>query len=105
MKILAKLIWAFLLLSGYMVVGPAATFLLRQALDASRQIEEYTADMLKFGQGIAEHTAQLSALKQTIAAAPILLGATEMLNRHVAVIEAALTNRADGRGPGKERAQ
>jgi hypothetical protein len=88
------------------VVGvvPAAVTLLSRALTAARQIERYTAEALDGGVKIAENTASVAALKDTIAVAPKLLRAGSHIERHSAEIVAALGPDSSG-GSTNGRAQ
>ena len=100
-------IWWGMLVATVAGVVPVAVSLLARALKAARNIEQYTAEALEGGVGIAEHTANASALKETIAATPVLLGAAESLQRHTSVIAAAVApeNPSGGRSDGKGEMQ
>jgi hypothetical protein len=87
-----------MLVATVVAVVPAAVALLARALNAARQIERYTAEALDGGVKIAEHTAHVAALKDTIAVAPKLLRAGSHIERHSAEVVAALTGgSANGR--------
>lgn len=96
MKRVVAIIWGGLILVSYVVVVPLVVGLLRRALVAARGIERYTAETLAAGGGIAGNTAHVTALKDTIAAAPTLLAAADSLGRHVAAIEQALARSSAG---------
>jgi len=59
-------IWIITLLIVLLVIVPLAVSLLRRALQAARNIETYFRDMKEAGLRIAEHTAAVPALDQTI---------------------------------------
>ena len=91
-------IWSGMLLATVVGVVPAAVTLLSRALTAARQIERYTAEALDGGVKIAENTASVAALKDTIGVAPKLLRAGSHIERHSAEVLAALTGgSANGR--------
>jgi DNA-binding phage protein len=98
MSFAARLLWALLLLAGYLGVTPVAIVLLRRLLYASEQIAAYTDEILASGGGIAGNTAHVADLQQTIAAAPTLLDAAHSLGQNAAAIEAALARRGNGAG-------
>jgi hypothetical protein len=100
MKAIVAIIWSLLLLVSYLLVVPVVVALLQRALHAARQIERYTAEILASGGGIAQNTAHVAALKDTLAAAPQLLSAAESLERHAATVETALASTDDGHVPG-----
>lgn len=98
MSLASRMLWAVLLLAGYLGVTPVAIVLLRRLLYASEQIASYTDEILASGGGIAGHTAHVSDLQQTIAAAPTLLAAADSLGQNAAAIESALARRSNGAG-------
>jgi len=59
-------IWIITLLIVLFVIVPLAVSLLRRTLQAARNIETYFRDMKEAGLRIAEHTAAVPALDQTI---------------------------------------
>lgn len=91
------LIWSGMLLATVVAVVPAVVGLLQRALKAARSIERYTSEILTGGVGIAANTAQVAALKDTIAVAPQLLAGARSIERHAATIEAALAKAGAGR--------
>lgn len=97
-------IWSAMLIVTGLGVVPVVLVLLQRALRAARNIEQYTAEMLAGGVGIANNTAHVVALKDTISVASQLLGGAESLSRHTATIEGALTGTAknDSQVKGKE---
>ncbi len=84
-------IWSAMLLATGFGVVPVVVALLRRTLNAARNIEHYTAEMLDGGIGIANNTANVAALKETISVAPQLIAGAESLERHTATIKMALT--------------
>lgn len=99
-------IWIGMLAATLLAVVPAVVALLTRALNAARRIEQYTAEILTGGVGIAENTASVAALKDTIAAAPHLVTAATSLEANTARIEAVLASQvmsghADGSSEGE----
>ena len=84
-------IWGITLGVITFVIVPLALYLLHRALCAARSIERYTREALAAGAGIAENTAAIAALEETIAAATSLLEAAEALKRRSAEIADAVT--------------
>jgi len=84
-------IWWGMLIATVAAVVPIAVTLLSRALEAARQIERYTADALDGGVKIAGNTANVAALKDTIAVAPALLSAAASLEKNSAAIASVLT--------------
>lgn len=97
-------IWIGMLVATVFGVVPAVVALLHRAFNAARRIEQYTDEMLTGGVGVANNTAHVAALKDTISAAPLLIGAAGELEHHTAMIEDALvhTASADGHSPAPE---
>ncbi len=89
-------IWSSLLIATTIGVVPVVVRLLSRTLTAARNIEQYTTEILNSGVGIATNTANVAALKETIAAAPQLLEGAEAIERHAAAIAAALRPASDG---------
>jgi hypothetical protein len=90
-------IWAGMLFATVFGVVPIVVSYLARLLAAARHIEQYTAEMLTAGGGVAQNTANVAALKDTIAVAPRLAGA-EALDRHATIIETALAAAQPGDG-------
>ncbi len=90
-------IWSGMLIATVVAVVPAAVGLLRRALAAANNIERYTSEMLTAGVGIADNTASVAALKETIAVAPGLLAGARSIERHAAAIKSALGPAGDDR--------
>ncbi len=91
-------IWSGMLIVTVVGVVPAVVGLLRRALAAARNIERYSAEILAGGVGIAGNTANVAALKETIAAAPGLVAGAGSIERHAAAIRSALGSAGDGEG-------
>ncbi len=89
-------IWSSMLIATVVGVVPIVVDLLRRALAAARNIERYTAEILAGGVGIADNTANVAALKDTLAAAPQLLAGAQSIERHAAAIKSALAATGDG---------
>lgn len=83
-------IWSFMLVATGVAVVPIVVDLLRRVLNAARNIERYTAEILNSGVGIASNTAHVAALKDTLSVAPQLVGGAESIRDHVTTIETAL---------------
>lgn len=98
-------VWIGMLVATVAGVVPVVVALLQRALNAALSIERYTAEMLEGGVGIAGNTANVAALKDTIGAAPLLVGGAEALEKTTARIEAALANKAIQNGHSAEQIQ
>lgn len=98
MEPIVGVIWWIMLLATFLLVGPALTVLLHRAYSAARNIERYTADVLNAGVSIANNTANVQALKDTIAVAGQLLEAAGSIERYGATAEAALATTVPGDG-------
>jgi hypothetical protein len=96
------MIWAGALLAAVGSFLPNLFAWLSRALDASRRIERYSAEILASADGIVANTAAASALKATGAAAPSLLASAESLGRHTQAIGTALGAPASGEGAKEE---
>ena len=96
-------IWWSMLIATCLGVVPVAVLLLRRTLNAAQNIERYTAEMLESGVGIANNTANVAALKDTISVAPQLLGGAESLVSHIATIGRALAANASDNGQDKDK--
>jgi hypothetical protein len=83
-------IWGSMLIATVVGVVPTIVNLLRRALAAARNIERYTDEILTAGVGIAQNTASVAALKDTLAAAPLLLEGAGSIERHASTVVAAL---------------
>ncbi len=93
-------IWSGMLIATVVGVVPIVVSLLRRALAAARNIERYTDEILTAGVGIAQNTASVAALKDTLAAAPLLLEGAGSIERHASTVVAALGS-ADSGGEGQ----
>jgi hypothetical protein len=87
-------IWIILLIVIVMVIVPLAVSLLQRALQASRSIEAYLADMLKAGVGIAGHTGAVPALDKTIELAVAMKPVAENIQSKTGVVAGLLASRA-----------
>jgi len=96
-------IWSSMLIATCLGVVPVVVVLLNRTLSAARNIEQYTEEMLTSGVGIANNTANVAALKNTLAVAPQLLGGAESLARHITTIENVLAANAANNGQGKDK--
>jgi len=83
-------IWSFMLIATGVAVVPIVVNLLRRGLAAARNIEQYTVEILKSGVGIANNTANVAALKDTLGVAPHLVAGAESIRDHVMTIETVL---------------
>ncbi len=83
-------IWIGLLLATVAGVVPVVVTYLGRLLAAARHIETYTGEMLAAGVGVAQNTAHVAALQDTLAVAPQLLAGAAALERHATIIETAL---------------
>lgn len=84
------IIWSGMLIATVVGVVPIVVRLLSRALTAAQGIERNTVEILEAGIGIAENTASVAALQDTIAVAPRLLAGAESIERHAAAIVAVL---------------
>ncbi len=84
--------WVALGLTLLLIV-PVALYLLHRTWRAARNIQRYTAEALRAGAGIAAHTAQLTALDDTIAGAGPLLERTEAIQGLTAEVKEILLGR------------
>lgn len=89
-------IWSGMLVATVAGIVPVVVNLLRRGLAAARNIEQYTSEILTAGGGIAANTAHVAALKDTLAAAPLLLAGAESIKQHAAAIEGVLKNAGTG---------
>jgi hypothetical protein len=71
-------------------VVPVVIGLLSRALTAARGIERYTVEILQSGVGIANNTAEVAALKDTLAAAPGLVAGAGSIEGHASTIRTVL---------------
>ncbi len=83
-------IWWIMLVAVVFVIVPMVVALLIRAVTAARNIERYTAEALAGGVGIAQNTANVVALQQTIAVATQVLAGAESIERSTAAIGTAL---------------
>lgn len=83
-------IWSSMLVATILGIVPVVVRLLSRALTAANNIERYTREILTSGAGIADNTANVAALKETIAVAPRLLAGATSIEQHAASIEEAL---------------
>ncbi|MBA3417072.1 MAG: hypothetical protein H0U10_17770 [Chloroflexia bacterium] len=98
MNPVVAVIWWVMLVVTVVVVVPIVVGLLIRAVVAARNIERYTAEALRGGVGIAENTAHVTALKETIAVATGLLAGAESIQRSTAAIGEALAAGQAGEG-------
>ncbi len=96
-------IWGGMLIATCLGVVPIVVVLLGRTLNAARNIEQYTEEMLKSGVGIANNTANVAALKDTISAAPLLVNGAESIALHITAIESVLAANASHNGQGKDK--
>lgn len=94
-------IWSGMLIATTVGIVPIVVRLLSRTLSAANNIERYTSEILAGGIGIAENTAKVAALKETIAIAPQLVAGAQSIERHAAAITAALGPVADITGEGR----
>jgi enhancing lycopene biosynthesis protein 2 len=94
-------IWSGMLIAATIGIVPIVVRLLSRTLSAANNIERYTSEILAGGIGIAENTANVAALKETIAIAPQLVAGAQSIERHAAAITSALGPVADTTGEGR----
>ncbi len=87
-------IWIITLLIVLLVILPLAVSLLRRALQAARNIETYFRDMKEAGLRIADHTAAVPALDQTIETTVAMKPVTEGIEAKTGVVAELLALRA-----------
>ena len=92
-------IWWTVLLLALLVIVPLAVALLQRTLNAALQIRRYLAEMSDAGTGIAENTASIAALGQTLDVATGMARVAEDLDAHSNTISQALAQRAAGGHP------
>src|SRR5215212_10100578 len=95
-------IWWGMLIATVLGVVPLVVGYLTRARQAAERIEQYTAEILAAGVGVAQNTANVAALQDTIAVAPQLVAGAESLAHHAAQIEAALAAPPPGTGQNPE---
>lgn len=83
-------LWSVMLIVTTVGVVPVVVGLLQRALTAARNIERYTAEALASGVEIAENTASVAKLQDTISVAGGLLTGAEAIAGHTAAVESAL---------------
>lgn len=76
------------------VVLPIVVYLLHRTLTAARMIEAYAARSLEAGLGVAENTADIAALDETIEHAGKVVDAAGRIEEHTALIANVLAGRA-----------
>ena len=89
-------IWGTVLGIVVIVIVPLAIGLLQRTLSAALSIRRYMAEMLAAGVGIAENTASVSALNDTIAVAGGMVETAGQLKEHSGTIAQVLSQRAAG---------
>ena len=87
-------IWWTTLLLVVLVIVPLAIGLLHRTLRAALSIRRYFAEMLTAGVGIAQNTASIPALKDTIAVGAGMVETADRLDQHSATIAQVLSQRA-----------
>lgn len=90
-------IWAVTLAIVMLVIVPLALYLLWRALKAARSIERYTREALQAGVGIANNTAAIAALDQTIKSGVRVLEASKLLEGRTGEIARAVAKPAEVR--------
>lgn len=87
-------IWSATLLVVVLVIVPLAIGLLHRTLRAALSIRRYFAEMLTAGVGIAENTAAIPALKDTISVGAGMVETADRLDDHSGTIAQVLSQRA-----------
>ena len=87
-------IWGTVLGVVVIVIVPLAIGLLQRTLNAALSIRRYMAEMLAAGVGIAENTASVSSLNDTIAVAGGMVETAGQLKEHSGTIAKVLSQRA-----------
>ena len=87
-------IWWGVLLLVLVVIVPLAVALLHRTFLAAWSIRRYLRDMLQAGVGIANNTAPISALKDTIGVAGALVQTAGAIRQHSSAAAAVLAERA-----------
>lgn len=87
-------IWWITLLIVIIVIVPLAIGLLHRTMVASQSIKRYFAEMLTAGVGIAENTASVPELKNTIAVGTAMVQTAGRLDEHSGAIANVLATRA-----------
>ena len=77
-----------------LVIVPLAILLLHRTLQNARSIEHYLAGMREAGAGVADQTAAIPALDQTLETAVAMIGVAASLERRSGAVAAILAGRA-----------
>lgn len=97
----ATAIWWATLVVTLVVFVPLAWYLLHRTWHAARQIRRYTERALEAGVGIADNTASLTALEETVGLVGQASAVTgEIGERATTLVETLLARAGGGAGPG-----
>ena len=88
------IIWALLLAIVIIFVVPVTVFLLYRVHRVAVSIERYFAEMAEAGLGIAQNTAHIKTLEETIQVATTILSVAGNINNHSKTIKDTLAARA-----------
>ncbi len=86
-------IWWAVLAAAVFVILPIVVFLLHRLYRAARAIDRYSQKTLTAGVGIANNTAAIPALDQTIATATGILGTAVQIEAHTRAMKETLVSR------------
>ncbi len=89
------ILWIAALAIAAFVVLPLTIYLLRRILIASRNIQVYLDQMREAGARIAGNAHRIAELDHTVEVAGQMLAVARSIKDHAAIIEAALTARAN----------
>lgn len=92
-RLTVYIIWWAVLAVAVLVIVPVVVTLLHRGLRAARAIEHYSARTLAAGVGIANNTAAVAALQDTITVATDILGTAGQIERHTAAMKETLAGR------------
>ena len=87
------IIWWIVIIVA-ILAAPLLVVLLHRTWNAARSIEQYFANMLEAGLGIANNTDHITALEDTIGVASDMLGTAGNINEHAETIKNTLAQRA-----------
>ena len=86
-------IWWVVLAAAVFVILPITVFLLHRLFRSARGIDRYSEKTLTAGVGIANNTAAIPALDQTISVATSILGHAGLIEQHSRAMKETLAGR------------
>lgn len=92
-RVAVYIIWWAVLAVAVLVIVPLTVFLLHRLYRAARGIDRYSERTLMAGVGVANNTAAIPALDQTIATATDILGVAAQIEQHSRAMKETLAGR------------